>query len=173
LACVTKGSECIIAQKDKDIAFVQSVFALNGEAKNDIVWHTADDRGMYRPKEQLSLKGYVRVVKRDEKEAYEHLGMNFIICVALTFFQEIPAIQKLSWTLRDARKAEIVNGEIAVSSFYGSFDISLKLGTAINLGTCEIIFSAKYNNATVEHTHKFEVQEVNNQFYKDSHIFLV
>ena len=149
LACTTKGSEAIIAQKDKDIAFVQNVFAINSEAKNELLWHTADDRGMYRPKEIFALKGYIRALKRDEKENYEHL--------------EIPNIQKINWTLRDGRKVEIVQGELSVSSFYGAFELSLKLGTALNLGTCEVTFTTKYNNSQVEHVHKFEVQEVNNK----------
>lgn len=87
----TSAGEYLVAQKDNDIAFVENITAANFPSENNLLWHVFDgmslflrilylsDRQMYRPNEEVHIKGYIRILKFKSTDHFEKLGGLFII----------------------------------------------------------------------------------------------
>lgn len=97
-----------------------------------------DDRHLYRPGEEVSLKGWIRSYGA---------GRGGDIGVA-------PAVKSITFTLRDSRGNEIAKGERPVGRL-GGFDLSLKLPAAMNLGPAHLEFATAQGGG---HHHGFDVQ---------------
>lgn len=67
---------------------------------------------MYRPNEEVSIKGYVRFHKRATQEHFEKL--------------EIPKMQKVIYKLVDSRSAEISKGDLFLTGL-GTFHFTVAL----------------------------------------------
>ena len=107
-------------------------------------WFVFDDRKMYRPKEEVSVKGYVRTIKGGK------LG-------------DVAPLENLSrpvsYSVRDPRNNEIAKGALKLNAF-GAFDFKFKLADNANLGYSRVHF---YFNSepkgSVQFTHNFQIQE--------------
>jgi hypothetical protein len=103
-----------------------------------------DDRGIYRPGEEVRVKGWLRRIAAGPRGDVEALPA------------EVTAI---SWTLRDSQGNETAQGEAGVSRT-GGFDLALKLPATMNLGAGTLQLEAQGTSLVGrDHTHVFQVQE--------------
>ncbi len=103
-----------------------------------------DDRKMYRPGEEVRVKGWLRRIGTGPRGDVEPLP---------------PAVTVVTWTLRDSQGNEVAKGEARVSGL-GGFDLALRLPAAMNLGTAVLQLEAAGTALEGrQHAHVFEVQE--------------
>ncbi len=140
----------IVGRKGKDVVLVpESWYGESSYTRvvhDDAVrWLVYDDRGMYKPGEEVRLKGWVR-----------RAGMS-----RGGDLDAIPNVagKNVSFRVRDPRWAEIGKGEVKVDA-WGAFDLSFKLPDNANLGTARVeldLDAGGLNNHSAQHA--FEVQE--------------
>ncbi|HEX9962142.1 MAG TPA: MG2 domain-containing protein, partial [Pyrinomonadaceae bacterium] len=140
----------LIAKRGKDIAFMpeQSDYywqeSGNWYKKSDsdsLRWFVFDDRKMYRPKEEVSVKGYIRVYEGGKFGDIQPLG---------------DRAGAVYYTVRDAQNNEVAKGTANLNSF-GAFDFKFKLPDNMNLGNASI--SLGTSEGAYSHGHMFQVQE--------------
>jgi hypothetical protein len=145
-----KQPNILIAKKGKDVAFMpeQSDYYWqdygNWHKKgvsDSLRWFVFDDRKMYRPKEEVSVKGYVRVYEGGKFGDIQPLG---------------DRASNVYYTVRDAQNNEIAKGSVNLNSF-GAFDFKFKLPDNINLGSASIQLGT--SEGSYLHGHQFQVQE--------------
>ena len=153
----------IVATNGKDCAFLEQLLPVIPQPISKLVWHTFDDRKMYRPKETISLKGYVRLVELASKDVFES---RLIPSNLLT--------SKIQWKLLDSRSSEISKGEISFNAF-GAFELQVALPELTNLGRTTFSFELeKPLNATtpnVPHHHVVDIQEFRRPDFKVDFFF--
>jgi uncharacterized protein YfaS (alpha-2-macroglobulin family) len=102
-----------------------------------------DDRRMYRPGEDVRVKGWVRRLGAGPSGDVEAPPL---------------AAGPIGWTLRDSQRNELARGEARLSGLSG-FDLALKLPPTTNLGTATLELVAQGGARGGRHVHAFEVQE--------------
>lgn len=146
-----KGQNMLIARRGNDVAFLpeQSDYYWNDYGNwykkpyNDgFRWFVFDDRKLYRPKEEVSLKGYVRWVEGAKLGDVQPIGDR--------------TGGSIEYVLNDSRGNEITKGTATVNSF-GAFDFKLKLTDSMNLGQANL--TIRTANSASTHYHQFNVQE--------------
>jgi hypothetical protein len=107
-------------------------------------WFVFDDRKMYRPKEEVSVKGYIRKVTGGRLGDVEALG---------------DSASGLTWSAKDSRNNEIASGTGNLNAF-GAFDFKFKLPDNANLGYSRIDLSTntRIDNGR-SYSHQFQIQE--------------
>ena len=147
LALGQQGSgKLLLARIGDDVALLpeNTSWWNEGEGWRRIAMGTAqrffvfDDRHLYRPNEEVKLKGWVR--------GYG-MGRGGDLGPA--------SVKTVSYTLRDSRGNEITKGERPVSAL-GGFDVSMKLPATMNLGAAQLQLTTPEGGA---HHHSFDVQE--------------
>lgn len=103
-------------------------------------WFVFDDRKLYKPKEEVRVKGFVRQI--DFGKAGVTSGLP-------------PGEHTLKFQVRDARGNEIGKGEAKLTSA-GGFDFMFKLPDSANLGTSRVHLTL---SPFGQHWHTFQVQE--------------
>lgn len=141
----------LIAKRGKDVAFLpeNSEYYWNDSGswyrKNNpdqLRWFTFDDRKMYKPKEEVSVKGYIRKITGGQTGDVEGLGGQ-----TLTY----------DWSAKDARNNEVAKGTVTTNPF-GAFDLKFSLPDNVNLGNAHVDFTYP-NDGGVQYQHNFQVQE--------------
>jgi uncharacterized protein YfaS (alpha-2-macroglobulin family) len=142
----------LLAKKGKDLAILpNSAYGgawMRANTKySELRWMVFDDRKMYRPGEEVKIKGWLRDV--DPRERGD-VG-------------KLPAwVKKISYKVTDSRSVEIGKGEVSVNPF-GGFDLSLKLPKTPNLGYAyvnfDILNSPDEGYYGTETTHYFQIEE--------------
>jgi uncharacterized protein YfaS (alpha-2-macroglobulin family) len=98
---------------------------------------------MYRPNEEVSIKGYIRRITAGK-------------------FGDVAGLQDaasgLNYIVRDARGNEIAKGEGNLNAF-GAFDFRFKLPDNMNLGAANIELNTKSSIPGYQHYHSFQIQE--------------
>ncbi|CAF3915943.1 unnamed protein product [Rotaria sp. Silwood1] len=103
------------------------------------VWHVFNDRGLYRPKEDVHIKGYVRLVKIEGEAKIP------------TYAQGV-----IDYIISDPRREQLQESKVKLNR-YGAFDIKFTLPDNVNLGTGYVEF--RLPDSKSETTHYFEIQE--------------
>jgi uncharacterized protein YfaS (alpha-2-macroglobulin family) len=140
----------IVGKKGKDVVIVPPRWF--GEPTyqkvthaDAVKWLVYDDRGMYKPGEEVRVKGWVRragMSRGGDLDAIPDIGG-----------------KTLRYRVRDPRWAEIGTGTATLDEF-GSFDFAYKLPQNANLGSAHVELGLEgvgLQNTTAEH--RFEVQE--------------
>jgi alpha-2-macroglobulin len=146
-----KGMNILIARKGKDVAFLpensdsfwQDHGSWHKKIEGDsLQWFVFDDRRMYKPNEEVAVKGYIRKRTAGKLGDIEGLGG-----------------QKLSyaWTAKDPRDNEVAKGTISTNAF-GAFDLKFKLPDNANLGYARVDFIETGGTNTV-YSHQYQIQE--------------
>jgi alpha-2-macroglobulin len=147
-----KTPNLLIARRGKDVAFMpeQSDYYWQDygswykkSESESLRWFIFDDRQMYRPKEEVAIKGYLRKMTAGKFADITELG---------------DAARGISYTVYDSRGNEITKGTANLNAF-GAFDFKFKLTDTMNLGygRVDISTSSSITNSSTSHT--FQVQE--------------
>lgn len=104
-------------------------------------WFVFDDRKMYKPGEDVSVKGMIRRYVYGPSGDIEPIGSGS---------------GPISYTVKDQRGNDITTGEVSVNSF-GAFDLKFKLKDNVDLGYATISFLSNSLNSSF--SHNFQIQE--------------
>lgn len=151
----------LVARRGAETAFLpehhdwwnQNTSWVRRPAVDELRWFVFDDRKMYRPGEEVSLKGWLRRVESGKAGDVEALA---------------GAATSVTYTLRDSRGNEVSKGGARLNAL-GGFDAKLKLPPTMNLGNASVYFQAGGGVVAVagtpgaldgrEHYHQLQVQE--------------
>lgn len=145
-----KGMNILIAKRGKDTAFLpensdyywQDYGSWHKKPDQDSLrWFVFDDRKMYKPNEEVAVKGYIRTMTGGKLGDIEALGS------PLTY----------AWSAKDPRNNEIAKGSITTNAF-GAFDLKFKLPDNVNLGYGRIDFIQTPDSNT-SYSHQYQIQE--------------
>ena len=142
----------LIARKGKDVAFLPEntdyYWQQNGNwfkksVSDSLRWFVFDDRKMYRPKEEVAVKGYIRVYEGGKLGDIAGLG---------------DKASGLTFSVKDSRDNEIAKGTANLNAF-GAFDFKFKLPDNANLGYSRIDISTNSSLSGSSYHHSFQIQE--------------
>ncbi len=145
-----KGMNILIAKRGKDSAFLpensdyywQDYGSWHKKPDHDSLrWFVFDDRKMYKPNEEVAVKGYIRTMTGGKLGDIEALGS------PLTY----------AWSAKDPRNNEVAKGSITTNAF-GAFDLKFKLPDNVNLGYGRIDFTQTPDSGT-SYAHQYQIQE--------------
>lgn len=156
------GQKLLVARKGDDVAVLpESPYWWDGNqsqwqkrAVNDrLSWHVFDDRAMYRPGEEVRIKGWLRRIGGGKAGDVGLAG----------------SVQNIRYNLNDSRGNEISKGLMRVNAL-GGFDVTLKLPPTMNLGYAHLSLfaygTASANVAENQTNHTFQVQEFRRPEYE-------
>jgi alpha-2-macroglobulin len=106
-------------------------------------WYVFDDRHMYRPGEEVKVKGWIRQVGPGPQGDVTALP---------------ETLRQVEYVARDSQGNEVTKGTRPLSAF-GGFDLSLALPATMNLGTATLQLVLPGTPQVEQHHHAFEVQE--------------
>ncbi|HEV3470399.1 MAG TPA: alpha-2-macroglobulin family protein [Pyrinomonadaceae bacterium] len=115
-------------------------------AADALSWYVFDDRKMYRPGEEVRVKGWVRRVGGGPLGDVEPLA---------------GAAELVGYVVNDSRGNEVARGSAQLNPL-GGFDAAFKLPANANLGSASLVLDARGGDASVsnrQHHHQFQVQE--------------
>jgi uncharacterized protein YfaS (alpha-2-macroglobulin family) len=147
------GMNLLVARHGDDVAFLPERTDLWGggtawvrrEVGEALRWFVFDDRKMYRPGEEVSIKGWIRRVGLGETGDVSALG---------------DAARVVTYFVQDVRGNRLAEGRAQLNAL-GGFDTKFKLPSTPNLGFANIIFNVEGAGTEQgkEHRHAFQVQE--------------
>jgi alpha-2-macroglobulin len=147
----SKGQNMLVGRRGNDVAFLpensdyywqDSGTWYKKPESDSLRWFVFDDRGIYKPKEEVSVKGYIRVVTGGKFGDVESLGGR-----AITY----------NWSAKDPRNNEIAKGSVTTNPF-GAFDFKFSLPDNANLGYARIEFT-EAGHSSPDYAHQFQIQE--------------
>ncbi len=109
--------------------------------QDELRWHVFDDRAMYRPEEEVHIKGWLRQVSA---------GTNGDV--------QLPDAKNITYQITDSLGNPVGSGTAPVSAL-GGFDFSFTLPKNINLGSANLQIQAESALANGQHYHSIQVQE--------------
>ncbi len=142
----------VVGRKGDDVAILPESIYFWGEGGwqrrpvNDTLrWYVFDDRGMYRPGEEVHVKGWLRVIGAWPNGDVRPLGATG---------------GQVSWRLRDSRGNEVRNGQAPVNAL-GGFTMAFTLTETMNLGNTALELNLSGGPAADggQFSHVFQVQE--------------
>lgn len=147
------ANSLLIARAGDDVAILpQSTYWWNdaGWRKQPVQdwlqWYVFDDRGMYRPGEEVHIKGWIRKVGGGTTGDVGALN---------------DVASGVSYVLRDSRSNQVLTGNLQLNAL-GGFDTSFKLPDNMNLGYANLSLEAvgaSNELAGRQQNHSFQVQE--------------
>eukprot|EP01100_Stratorugosa_tubuloviscum_P013548 TRINITY_DN683_c0_g1_i7.p1 TRINITY_DN683_c0_g1~~TRINITY_DN683_c0_g1_i7.p1 ORF type:complete len:1884 (-),score=903.40 TRINITY_DN683_c0_g1_i7:215-5866(-) len=144
---ISGASNIVVAQKGDDIAMTQQIYTNYYDHDLNYLIHVIDDRHLYKPNEEVHIKGWVRKVIHEKG------------CQLLSLPNQI----KINYDCSDSRGQNIATGDVQLNKF-GAFDFNFKIKDNINLGAATIYFSGD----KLSHHHNFEIQEFRTPEFKVS-----
>jgi uncharacterized protein YfaS (alpha-2-macroglobulin family) len=113
---------------------------------DELRWYVFDDRKLYRPGEEVHLKGWLRRIGRNR-------GGDVGLLTG-------PPL-KLNYSVTDDSDNEVTKGDVTLNAF-GGFDTAFKLPANINLGSATVEFETANDEGDFhdkKYEHRFTVQE--------------
>ncbi len=148
----TGGQNILIARRGKDAAFLPENTDYYWQEGGNwfkkpqydyLRWFVFDDRKMYKPKEEVAVKGYIRKVTGGRLGDVESLA---------------DAANGLAYSVKDPRNNEVAKGTGSLNAF-GAFDFKFTLPDNANLGYFRIDLSTSTSISGGSYGHQFQVQE--------------
>jgi uncharacterized protein YfaS (alpha-2-macroglobulin family) len=145
-----KGMHHLIARRGDDTAFLAEYAEYWNESgswvkqsrSNQLAWYVIDDRKMYKPGEEVSLKGWLRVLDPNEHGDLNGIG---------------GAVSSVTYTVTDGTGNKLAQGSAPVN-VVGGFDTKFTLPKTPNLGYANIKFEAQ-GRMRGEYSHGFQIEE--------------
>ena len=149
-AATAKGSHLLLARQGNDVAFVaenpnwysESGSWVKNPRGSQIAWYVIDDRKMYKPAEEVTLKGWLRMV--DQGKGGDIAGIN-------------GAVTSVTYKVTDATGNQIATGTAPVNPV-GGFDTKFTLPKTPNLGYATIAFETQ-GSVKGYYGHNFQIEE--------------
>lgn len=147
-----KQQNVLIARKGGDVAFLpensdyfwqQAGSWYKKPVTDSLRWFVFDDRKMYRPKEEVAVKGYIRVYEGGKLGDINALG---------------DKASGLNYSVKDSRNNEIAKGTANLNAF-GAFDFKFSLPDNANLGYARIDLTTNSGLPGRAYNHNFQIQE--------------
>ncbi len=154
---VVKGQSkpaLVVARRGEDVAILPNYYSdySFSDVNNNIVWRSMnggstrvwyvfDDRNLYRPGEEVSVKGWIRNIVLTPTGDTEMIDLDG---------------EAIAYTLQDALGNEITKGTVPLNALAG-FDFKLRLPPTMNLGEAELEIELERTGSS--YTHRFQVQE--------------
>ncbi len=150
-----KGAHYLVGRRGADVAFVTDHNGYYNEYGSwvkqargtNLAWYVIDDRKMYKPGEEVTLKGWLRTI--DYGKNGDVGGIN-------------DGVATLSYKVHDARNNEIAKGTMPVSAV-GGFDTKFTLPKTPNLGYAWVDLEAKgkdpWTSGGGTYRHGFQIEE--------------
>ena len=130
---IPSGASYLVARQGNDQAILpRSPYPWGGDTwvampPNDVLrWYVFDDRQMYRPGEEVHIKGWLRRVGGKQDGDVGLVGSN---------------LTSISYQITDPQGNALGNGQAEVNAL-GGFDFVFTVPQATNLGTAQISFTA-------------------------------
>jgi len=145
-----KGAHALIARKGDDVAFVTGDAGIWSESGDwfrqprgkQLAWYVTDDRKLYKPGEEVSLKGWLRTIDQARNGDVGGLA---------------GAVTGVSYKVTDAQGNQIAAGSAPVDPV-GGFDARFTLPKTPNLGQAEVVLEAQ-GSLRGSHAHAIEIEE--------------
>ena len=147
------GTTLLVARQGGDTAILPRSTHLWGDdaweprpVQDELRWYVFDDRAMYRPGEEVHVKGWLRQVGGKQDGDVGLVG---------------DALQTVSYQVIGSQGNELLNGQAQVN-LLGGFDFVFTLPTNANLGHARIQLEARGSLAGLDgryFDHSFQVQE--------------
>jgi uncharacterized protein YfaS (alpha-2-macroglobulin family) len=143
----------LVARRGDDVAILPQAYTpyyysraenvswRNTDASESLRWYVFDDRKLYRPSEEVHVKGWLRKVNltpTGDTEMFAAAG------------------KSVNYVLNDSQGNEITKGVVKLNALAG-FDLKLQLPPTMNLGGANLVF--RINEDEEGYTHSFQVQE--------------
>ncbi len=148
-----RGAQLLVGRLGDDVAFLPAnVYAWGDEGwqqrprADSLAWYVFDDRGLYRPGEEVHVKGWIRRVGAGPRGDVGGLR---------------GAAEFVTYTLNDSRGNQVASGRADLNAL-GGFDFKLTLAETMNLGDAYLQFQAAGGSGGVENgwfSHPIPVQE--------------
>lgn len=132
----------LVARLGDDTAILPGSFYM-GNPVNSLRWYIFDDRAMYRPGEQVHLKGWMRYIGGGRDGDVQLVGN---------------AVRTVSYIVRDAMGNDIGNGQAEVNAL-GGFDFVFDLPQGANLGAAVVELTSNSGLTGNQQYHQFQIQE--------------
>jgi uncharacterized protein YfaS (alpha-2-macroglobulin family) len=141
----------LTARKGDDLAFLPRSTWIYGEEvwrpqpmRDSLAWFVFDDRQMYRPGEQVHLKGWLRRIGAGQSG---DVGL-----------MDSP-LPPLTYQVLDATGNLIASGETSLNA-WGGFDFHFTLPESVNLGSAQVLLrAATAVEQNQQYAHTFQIQE--------------
>ena len=146
-----KGPNLLVARRGDDLGFVAGRNAYFDADYGDwrkrdpgtsIAWYVIDDRKMYKPGEEVTLKGWLRKIDRAKNGDIGSLA---------------GAVTGVTYRVVDSRNNEIAKGEAPVGML-GGFDTKFTLPKTPNLGQTHVEITT-VGAIGVTYLHTFQIEE--------------
>jgi uncharacterized protein YfaS (alpha-2-macroglobulin family) len=149
------GKSVLVARRGNDVAILpEDTFAWWREESlwrqkpqpDELVWYVFDDRRLYRPGEEVHIKGWIRRIGTGSSGDVGPLN---------------GAVKTLRYVVQDQRDNEVGKGVLTLNPF-GGFDTVIKLPENMNLGNAAVKFETTSVMKAFDHqdyNHGFQVQE--------------
>jgi uncharacterized protein YfaS (alpha-2-macroglobulin family) len=152
LADLRESSRILVARKGRDVAILPETAYWYSDSSgwvrrdrgDSLRWFVFDDRKMYRPGEEVHIKGWIRSVG-DGKGG--DVGL----------LDAAPG--KVEYSLKDSRGNDILKGNAQISVL-GGFDTAFKLPAGMNLGYANLhLIASADTRLSNQYSHMLQVQE--------------
>ena len=149
---VANKPNMLIAKRGKDVAFLpentnyywrETGSWYKKTPSDHMRWFVFDDRKMYRPKEEVSVKGYVRRITAGKLGDVAPLG---------------DVSRDVSYKIFDPRGNELKKGKLQLNAF-GAFDLKFKIPDNANLGYGRVNLTSGSGIRGYQYNHSFQIQE--------------
>jgi uncharacterized protein YfaS (alpha-2-macroglobulin family) len=148
-----QGIGPLVARLGDDVALLpQSPYVWGDDVwrprpvRDELRWYVFDDRAMYRPGEEVHVKGWIRQIGGGQAGDVGLPG---------------DALQSVSYHVIGAQGNDLLSDEVKVNAL-GGFDLSFTLPTNANLGYANLVLDAHGtlgDLAGQSYQHSFQVQE--------------
>ena len=144
--------QVLVARKGSDLAILPEQTGWWGGGSwvkqselDQLRWYVFDDRGMYRPGENVRVKGWIRRFESRTHGDLQALGDS--------------APTAIHWRLFSSVGNPMGEGDVAISAL-GGFDVAFDLPETPNLGTARLMLTAEGSGLAFATTsHPIEIQE--------------
>jgi len=143
LLIAKKGSDTAFLPENSDYFWRDSGSWYQKTQDDYLRWFVFDDRELYRPQEEVSVKGYIRKVKGGKLGDLQELG---------------DSAAGITYSVKDPRNNEISKGTANLNAF-GAFDLKFKLPDNANLGYARVELSTRSSLSGSSYSHQFQIQE--------------
>jgi uncharacterized protein YfaS (alpha-2-macroglobulin family) len=145
-----KGAHYLVATKGNDVAFVSDSGGWWNEhgswvkqpRPSHLAWYVIDDRKMYKPGEDVHLKGWLRSIAPGKGGDIGGLS---------------GAVSQVTYKVTDSRGNKIATGAAPVNAV-GGFDTKFTLPKTPNLGSAYVSFESQ-GRMKGSYGHSFEIEE--------------